>query len=334
MAGYTLHGRLAFQRRSRNTLMRVSARVTLRRLFGRKLVPSWPWVVEVSTEFLREQMRYMATLPIAEAREYEDSLVFDMPSLKQVAIAPADGCPVPGRWFTPKAVVPNRTLLYFHGGGYAYAARAHDNLVALVAAATGARTFALDYRLTPEHPYPAQQDDAIAAYRWLLAQGIAPSRLVLGGDSAGGNLLLTTLVALRDAGDPLPALALGICPWTDTGHRGASLMGNNPYDWIEGQMALTFGEWFRGGLPANDPRVSPIYAKLHGLPPLVLQAGGREILHDMIVDFADVAKQQGVEVDLQVWPDMNHDFQAFGDMLPEAQEALRKLRQAVDARLG
>jgi acetyl esterase/lipase len=270
---------------------------------------------------------------VPEAREYQDSLLLAAPAAARVDISTPAGAPVRGRWFTPREQT-GRTLLYFHGGGYATSSKAYDNFVALLAEATGARTFALDYRLTPEHPHPAQLEDALAAYAWLLDSGVQPGRLALGGDSAGGHLVLTTLVALRDAGRPLPALGLGLCPWTDARNRGASLMGNNRYDWIQGEHALQFGEWYRGSLPIDDPRLSPVLADLRGLPPLVLQAGGREILHDMIVEFAAEARRQEVDVTLQVWPDMIHDFQAFGPEIPEAAEALAALRAAMAARCG
>jgi acetyl esterase/lipase len=142
------------------------------------------------------------------------------------------------------------------------------------------------------------------------------------------------LLALRDGGEPLPALGLGLCPWTDPGCGRASLMGNNRYDWVQGGQTIQFSEWHRGGIPPDDPRVCPHHADLRDLPPLVLHAGGREILHDMIVDFAGECRRQGGDVTLQVWPDMNHDFHAYGLELPESREALSRLRAAVDARCG
>lgn len=131
--------------------------------------------------------------------------------------------PVKGRWFVPQTALDEYVILYLHGGGYAFSARTHDNLIALVALAAQARTFALDYRLTPEHPFPTQLEDAQAAYHWLLSSGIASQHIVVAGDSAGGNLALAQLLALRDAQQPLPALAVCLCPWTDMESSSKSL---------------------------------------------------------------------------------------------------------------
>lgn len=329
--GYSLHGRPEHRRTSQKLLWDVTARVTWRRLLGRPLVRSWSWTVEVGTELLREQMRVMFSMPVAEARAFGDSLRLPAPELTRVRVSEAAGAPVPARWFEPREST-GRTLLYFHGGGYAYFGRSYDRFLAIVAEATGARVLAPDYRLAPEHPHPAQLEDALATYRWLLGSGVLPSNLAVAGDSAGGHLMLTTLLALRDAREPLPAVGLGLCPWTHSGARGASLTANDPFDWVQGAHAIQFGEWYRAGIAADDPRVSPLVADLRGLPPLVLQAGGREILHDQIVEFAEAARAQGVDVTLHVWPEMMHDFQAFGADCREAREALAALRAAMDAR--
>jgi acetyl esterase/lipase len=136
--------------------------------------------------------------------------VFDPVSPFDGDIRPHEAGGPKGQWFIPKTHATNRTMLYFHGGGYAFYAKSHQALIANMAQAARAKTFALDYRLTPEHSHPAQLEDAIAAYRWLLDDGVAPHNLVLAGDSAGGHLTLTTLLALRDAGLPQPAVAIGI----------------------------------------------------------------------------------------------------------------------------
>ena len=327
--GLSFQGRPEHQLRSFAALWHATLKVSIRRMLGRPLVPSWSWTFETGTELLREQMRVMFTMSPPEARAFGDSMHLPAPVLDRVRMSEPVESPARGRWFEPRET-SGRTLLYLHGGGYAFHGDSYASFVALVAEATGARTFALDYRLSPEHHHPAQLEDALAAYRALIASGVSPSRLAVAGDSAGGHLTLSLMIALRDAGDPLPAVAMGLCPWTHTGARGASLTGNDAYDWVQGAHAIQFGEWYRAGIPADDPRVSPLCADLRGLPPLVLQAGGREILHDQIVEFADAAKSQGVHVSLQVWPEMNHDFQAFGPDVPEAREALANLRAAME----
>ncbi len=183
--------------------------------------------------------------------------------------------------------------------------------------------------MTPEHPHPAQQEDALAAYRYLLAEGVAPERLVLIGDSAGGHLTLMTLVALRREGLPQPALAIGLCPWTDIGARGASLVANDRYDLVQGWMAVRFGQWLQADTGFSREALSPIHQDYRGLAPIYCQGGGREGLIDMIRDFADELASQGAEATLDVWPDMIHDFQANGTTRPESAEAFARIRSAI-----
>ena len=315
------------------TLTRVSFDVTLRRLIGRPLVREWSWGVECGTLFLREQMRHAFTFADpADAREYLDSLVLNPVDRPDVTVAANSGGPN-GDWLQPGQAVRGRTMLYFHGGGYAFSSKAHTPMIALFAAAAKAHTFALDYRLTPEHPHPAQLEDAVAAYRWLLDAGTTPADLIIAGDSAGGHLTLMTMLELRRLGLPQPALAVGISPWTDIGARGESLFANDRFDWVLGDMALTFGRWYQGGTGLSREALSPINGHFAGLAPIYLQAGDKEILIDMIREFAAVTRAQGADVTLDVWPHMTHDFQAYGSMLPESLDALAKLGAVVDARL-
>jgi epsilon-lactone hydrolase len=329
--GFTLHGRLAFRWRSLRTLLRAAALVSLRRAARGPLVEGWTWRFEVTTRFMRDQMRQIFSLPdLSAAREYQDSLVFNMPALRTVQITELDESSIKGRWFVPRTDLKPRTVLYFHGGGYAFYTRAHDNLIVSVANATQARLLALDYPLAPEHAYPAQLEDALNAYRWLLAQGCAPGELIVAGDSAGGNLVLATLLGLRDLGLPQPALAVGLCPWTNLGLPVSSLKSNATYDWIEGYMAAQCAEWYCGNSDPADPKLSPVYADLRGLAPIYLQNGGKEILQDMITDFAQAAAWHGADVTLDTWENMNHDFHAYGDLVAESREAYARLRVMAD----
>src|SRR5579884_4407680 len=209
------HGRLTYRLRGLLVLLWVSLRVTVSRLLHGSKLSEWTWVIETTTTYLRLQERIAFGLPtIAQQREYMDALVVYSSELAhmQIEVVEVDG--MKGRWFVPRAAASAPVILYLHGGGYAFSIRAHDNLIAFVALAAQARIFALDYRLAPEHPFPAQLEDAQAAYHWLLSRGIAPEHIVLAGDSAGGNLALTLLLALRDAQQSLPALAVCLCPWT------------------------------------------------------------------------------------------------------------------------
>lgn len=268
---------------------------------------------------------------VAASREYADALCFAPTALPGVTVEPVSG-PVKGHWYTPRAGARNLTLLYLHGGGYTYYAKTHANFIALMALTADARTFALDYRLAPEHPFPAQLTDALGAYRWLLGQGVDPRRLVVAGDSAGGNLTLALLQTVRGAGLPQPALAYCICPWTDLENSGASLTGND--DWIQARMAAAWAKYVcAGGANPRDPLVSPLHANLRNLAPIYIQAGGAEILLDMIRDFYVRAQAQGAEVTLDIWDHMPHDFQGYGDLVPEAHQALQRFREKLAERL-
>jgi acetyl esterase/lipase len=250
-----------------------------------------------------------------------------MPETSQVTIEPVAG-PVRGDWFTPRAGASDVVVLYLHGGAYVYYSKGHEGLIAQAALASGARTFALDYRLTPEHPYPAQLEDAVAAYVWLLESGVSPRRLIVMGDSAGGNLTLALLLKLRELKLPPPAGAVPLCPWTDPGNKISpfeEMAKNDPYDWPQSRMVTRWAGWFCGQAPADDPIVAPIYADMTGLPPIYIQAGGVEILYDQIARFVERAQAQEADVKLDTWPTMNHDFQAYGGQLPQSREAWEKI---------
>ncbi len=331
MVGFTLHGRPAFRRRGLYNLLRAVTVVSLRRLVRGPRVPGWTWRFELTTRFLRDQMQHAVSLPsVADAREYLESLIFHMPAVRDVEITEWRESGVQGKWFVPRTGVKQRTVLYFHGGGYMFYTKAHYNLIASVALATQARLLALDYRLVPEHPYPSQLEDALAAYRWLLDSGCPPQQIVLAGDSAGGNLVVATLLGLRAAGLPQPALGVGICPWTNLSLPESCLRRHAAYDWIQGSQTFQCAQWFQGNADLMDPMLSPVYADVRGLAPMYLQAGGREILHDMIIDFARSAGKQGADVTLDIWENMNHDFPVYGDLIAESREAYARMRAVVD----
>jgi acetyl esterase/lipase len=198
------------------------------------------------------------------------------------------------------------------------------------------RALVLDYRLAPEHLFPAAVEDATAAYRWLLAQGIQPERIVIAGDSAGGGLTLATALALRDAADPLPAALVCIAPWTDLAATGASLKTRARLD-----PSLSPNGIAAAGLryvgpdgDARAPLASPLYANLRGLPPLLIQVGDHEILLDDSKRLAERARAAGVNVTLEIWPEMWHVFQALAGYLPESDRAIAKIGSYMRARLS
>jgi monoterpene epsilon-lactone hydrolase len=231
---------------------------------------------------------------------------------------------VPGEWVRAADAADDGVVLTLHGGCYAVGScNTERELAGWLSRAVGVRALTIDYRLAPEHPFPAGLDDALAAYRWLLGQGITPEQIAFAGISAGGGLTLATLVALRDAGEPLPAGAVLISPWTDLACRGASYETRADADPVLTQRGLA--EMAAHYLPGRDPRTplaSPIYADLHGLPPLLIDVGDDEILLDDAVGVAERARAMGVDVTLNVWPGMFHVFHGAASILPEARQAL------------
>lgn len=274
---------------------------------------------------------------IVEARRFLDTLRIDSPALRKVSITPVSEDEAKGEWFTAaRGEASTRTLLYLHGGGYSlYPKAAYSGFIAEITLATASRTFALEYRLTPEHGFPAQLEDALAAYQWLLKQGVDPHKLIVGGDSAGGNLTLALMLALRERSMPFPALAVCLSPATEfVDARRPSIQNNAPCDWIAPQMLLEWADWFCTAEQRNLPLVSPINADLHGLPPIYIQAGRAEILYDSIEAFAAKAREQGADLTLEAWDNMTHVFQMFGYISPQSVAALGRLREVVDARLA
>jgi monoterpene epsilon-lactone hydrolase len=216
------------------------------------------------------------------------------------------------------------TVLYCHGGGYYFCSPlTHRSLVFGLATRANAAIFSLDYRLAPEHRFPAALDDAAAAYRQLVANGTPPESIVIAGDSAGGGLALATLVALRDAGDPLPAGCLLFSPWTDLAATGATIRTNDGLDpMFSGPAIGRAARVYLGDTPATHPYASPLYADLEGLPPLFIMAGSTEVLLDDSQRVADKARAAGVDCELEVWKKMPHVWPLFTPFIPEGGRAL------------
>jgi acetyl esterase/lipase len=224
-------------------------------------------------------------------------------------------------------------ILHLHGGGYIAGSLAFGrSLGARIGRAAAARVVSVDYRLAPEHPFPAAFDDALAAYRGLLAEGVAPGRLVLLGDSAGGGLVCAVLLALRAAGDPLPVAAVLLSPWVDLHLTGASLRVRAADDPILTPpfLALGVAAYLPGG--TEDPRASPLQADLSGLPPLLVLTGTAEILFDDAARLTERAAAAGVDATLDVGEGLVHVWPLFAD-LPEAAEAVARIGAWIGARL-
>ncbi|HXW84446.1 MAG TPA: alpha/beta hydrolase [Candidatus Binataceae bacterium] len=238
---------------------------------------------------------------------------------------------VPAEWISAPGAATDRAILYLHGGGYVVGSiNTHRAMIARIARASNARALALDYRLAPEHPFPAAVNDTVAAYRWLLAQKIKPQKIVVAGDSAGGGLTLAALVAIRDASLPMPAGAVPISPWTDLEGTGASVRTRAARDPMvtSENLAGSAKQYYASHSP-RDPLVSPLYADFRGFPPLLIQVGDAEILLDDATRVAERAKAAGVQVDLEVWDDMVHVWHVFAKILPEGQQAIDRVGRFV-----
>jgi monoterpene epsilon-lactone hydrolase len=233
---------------------------------------------------------------------------------------------VRAEWFRDPDWDDSRVLFYLHGGGYSIGSiDTHRDVIVRLCQAAKVTGFAIDYRLAPEHPFPAQLDDSLAAYRYLLEHGVDPSRIVIGGESAGGALTLSTLVALRDASEPLPAGALAISPWVDLEALGPSLVVNEPYDYISRRTLRAYARRFVSPRDLRHPLAAPLYADLEGLPPLLVHAGDAEALRDDAVRIAERARAAGVPTELEVWDDQIHAFHLFAGFFDAPRKAVESV---------
>jgi len=227
-------------------------------------------------------------------------------------------------------------MLYFHGGGYTIGSIAsYRSFTGRLARATRGRLLSIGYRLAPEHPFPAALDDAVSSYRWLLEQGIPPSRIAVVGDSAGGGLALSLAIAVRDAGEPIPATIVVIGPSTDLAKEGASVKERAHLDPIVNYESSMAHALRYVGTQANlkHPLASPLYADLRGLPPLLIMVGTHEALFDDSTRLAAKAEAAGVEVQLDIWEEMIHVWPVFADILPEGRQAIDKIGDYIKARI-
>jgi len=275
------------------------------------------------------------SLTIAERRAQYERAEKVFPTPPEVKVERVTAPAAPAEWLRPPSAAPGRVVLYLHGGGYVIGSpRSHRHLAAAIATAAGSSALLLEYRCAPESPFPAALDDAVAAYRWLLDQGVSAGGIAIAGDSAGGGLTVATLLALRDAGLPLPVAGVCISPWVDLTCSGASYATKADADPIVKRAGVD--EMARAYLGARDrrtPLASPLFADLRGLPPLLIQVGSEEVLLDDSVQLAERARAAGVDTTLEVWDQMIHVWQWFLPMLDEAEEAVAAIGRFAGARM-
>ena len=302
-----------------------------------QLRPSWRTLALNALLRLTMRRRIVQESDVAALRrEYEeiDARYFQLAS--DVVRTPVDCDGVPAEWITVPQSRDERVILYLHGGSFAFRfPNAHAALVSRLCQSLGARALIPDYRLAPEHPFPAAPDDCHRAYRALMGQGLCSRSIVIAGDSAGGNLALVTIHRAKAAGEPLPSCAVLLSPALDctlTSPSMADYDGQDPMLRLRTLLVLR-----RCYVPSPqqyvDPEVSPLFADFHGFPPLLLQAGSSEMLRDEAVRGADKAHAAGVDVELEIWPGVPHGFQ-IAEFLPEATSAIDHIARFVRMRCG
>lgn len=243
---------------------------------------------------------------------------------------------VPAMWAIPKGASDRHVLLCTHGGGYISGSMyTHRKMFGHIAKTVGCRALIVDYRRAPEHPHPRPINDVVTAYAWLLDQGFAPARIATTGDSAGGALATAVVIAARDRGLPLPAAVMPISPWYDTEATGETMQSRADVDClVRRDSLLEMAEALLDGGSPRDPLANPLHAGLAGLPPIYIQVGDHEVLLDDSVMFADKARAAGVEVKLDVFPEMQHVFHMLAGAAPEADDAIRQMADWVRPKLG
>lgn len=290
-------------------------------------------------ERLRSQPKPGPAITFAQRRTSMEAMTARAPLPDGTTVRVIDASGVPGEWIEAagSTVSAGPVTLYLHGGGYTIGSCAtHRALAANLSVATGGPVVTVDYRLAPEHPFPAAVEDAVAAWRWLLVQGgVDTARSAIGGDSAGGGLAAATLLALRTSGEALPAAGILLSPWVDFTLAGATHQTMAHLDPMVDATALDEGVHAYGaGADPTNPLLSPVLGDWTGLPPLLIQVGEFEVLLDDARTLAKVAGAAGVDVTLEEWPAMVHVWQSFCGLIEDADRAVVRLGEFVRTHAG
>jgi epsilon-lactone hydrolase len=271
----------------------------------------------------------------AELRAQYDDIAEAHAIPADIGYQAVDAGGVDAAWLQAPGVRDNRVLIYLHGGCYGTGSvETHRDLMSRLSIETSMRVLGLNYRLAPTHPFPAAVEDAVAAYRWLLKTGIASANIAIAGDSAGAGLALAATLSVRDEGLSLPGAVVCLSPWVDLAVIGDSIDSKALEDpVVSREMLLGWAKLYLGEHDPRTPRASPLYADLHGLPPLLIQVGSAEVLLDDSLRLAKRAKDAGVATTLEVWPEMIHVWHNFAAILPEARQAIERIGGFIRSRL-
>jgi acetyl esterase/lipase len=300
-------------------------------------MPSWQaHVLEIYLIIKRRFSDQSGQLDVARERADVESMAGMFKPLRPIQCDPVVANGVPAEWIVPEGPQMSRAILFLHGGSFNSGSIAsHRTLAGNVAIASKGRALLIDYRLAPEHPFPAAVEDAVAAYEWLLGQGCAPRQIVVAGDSAGGTLTLALLIHLRDHNRPLPAAAVCLSPAPDLTFSGESWVFNSKKDlMLDERKERRAIEIYLKGADPRAPLASPYFGDLRGLPPLLIQIGSHELLLSDATRVAEKAKEAGVDVTLEVWPEMQHEWQFAAKVLPEGKRAISNIGAFVEAVLS
>jgi len=287
--------------------------------------------LQAIVQMLRTQPAIKPDATVEEARAGFEQIAGMFPvdaDIKREAVS-AGG--ISAEWVSAPDADAGRAMLYLHGGGYVIGSiNTHRSLAARLSRACKARVLVIDYRLAPEHPHPAAVDDSVAAYRWMLTEGLKPARIALAGDSAGGGLTVATLVAIRDAKLPRPAAGVCLSPWVDLEGIGDSMTTKAEVDpMVQKPGLLQLAAAYLGGKDPRTPLAAPLYADLSGLPPLLIQVGTAETLLDDASRLAERARKAGVTVTYEPAENMIHVWHLFASMLDEGQQAIDRIGEFV-----
>jgi monoterpene epsilon-lactone hydrolase len=290
----------------------------------------------ISFLFRRLHLFESDQMDLAELRSRADRAGGLLRAHRKVSVSNAEIEGISSEWLVPSGVPDDQALLYLHGGAWILGStNLYRAFVSKLAFSSHTKALVINYRLAPEHPFPAGLEDCINAFNFLVASGIRPEKIVVVGDSAGGNLTLALLVALRDRGSPLPGAAVAISPATDLTGSGMSYQSRAKVDPVlGGHQSDTIVRWYAGENDLKNPLISPLFAELQGLPPMLLHVGDHEILLDDSTRFAERARSYGVDATVVVWPDMFHVFHIFSPFLPEARKANREIADFIRSHQG